>query len=293
MNIKQAEKLSGISRRNIRFYEEQGMLHPERNQENDYREYSDADIQTLKLIRALRMVDMPLEQIRGVISGQTGLDKAMAVQELRLKQKQKQLHTAIYFCRELGGISDPNGQRLDQVLRKMDEPDHAEGLFREWIHDYRQVAQAQCKKVFTFVPDGSVTTAGEFTMALLDFAGKNQMDLTITKEGMYPEFTMNGIEYTAERFYGRSYRFPVAMIRCTAKHPEKLEPEIPRKKRWVMKLVHYGWLYALALALLYTVLQRTMGAQTAAAWLVWLCAGVLVCVGVYRFILFAYNHYEK
>ena len=130
-------------------------------------------------------------------------------------------------------------------------------------------------------------------MALLDFAGKNQIDLTITKEGMYPEFTMNGIEYTAERFYGRSYRFPVAMIRCTAKHPEELEPEIPRKKRWVMKLVHYGWLYALALVLLYTVLWRTMGTQTAASWFIWLCAGVLVCVGVYRFILFAYNHYEK
>ena len=59
MNIKEAEKLTGISKRNIRFYEQKGMLHPARNQDNDYRDYSSQDIERLKLIRALRMVDMP------------------------------------------------------------------------------------------------------------------------------------------------------------------------------------------------------------------------------------------
>ncbi|MBM6695155.1 MerR family transcriptional regulator, partial [Pseudoflavonifractor capillosus] len=34
MNIKEAEKLTGISKRNIRFYEQKGMLHPARNQDN-------------------------------------------------------------------------------------------------------------------------------------------------------------------------------------------------------------------------------------------------------------------
>lgn len=47
MNIKQAEALSGVSKRNIRFYEQEGMIHPARNQENDYREYSNSDIKTL------------------------------------------------------------------------------------------------------------------------------------------------------------------------------------------------------------------------------------------------------
>lgn len=76
MNIKEAERLTGISRRNIRFYEQKGMLRPARNPENDYREYTPEDIQNLKYIRALRMVDMPLEEIQKVLAGKLSLEQA-------------------------------------------------------------------------------------------------------------------------------------------------------------------------------------------------------------------------
>ena len=56
MNAKQAEQCTGISRRNLRFYEQQGLIHPARNPANDYRDYSQQDIDTLKFIRALRML---------------------------------------------------------------------------------------------------------------------------------------------------------------------------------------------------------------------------------------------
>lgn len=35
MNIKQVEKLTGISSQNIRFYEKSGLIHPKRNEEMD------------------------------------------------------------------------------------------------------------------------------------------------------------------------------------------------------------------------------------------------------------------
>lgn len=63
MNAKQTEAATGISRRNLRFYEDQGLIHPHRNPDNDYRDYSEQDIRDLKLIRALRMLDVPLEEI--------------------------------------------------------------------------------------------------------------------------------------------------------------------------------------------------------------------------------------
>ena len=56
MKIKQVEELVGITRKNIRFYEEQGLLNVERA-ENGYREYHRADIarlQEIKLFRLLR-----------------------------------------------------------------------------------------------------------------------------------------------------------------------------------------------------------------------------------------------
>ena len=47
MKIKQVEELVGITRKNIRFYEEQGLLNVERA-ENGYREYHRADIARLQ-----------------------------------------------------------------------------------------------------------------------------------------------------------------------------------------------------------------------------------------------------
>ena len=79
MNIKEAEVLTGISKRNIRFYEQKGMLTPARNRDNDYRDYSPQDIERLKLIRALRMVDMPVEEIFKVLEGTTTLEGMAAI----------------------------------------------------------------------------------------------------------------------------------------------------------------------------------------------------------------------
>ena len=49
MNINQVEKMTGVSKRNIRFYEKQGLLSPNR-EENNYRDYSEQDVNTLKKI---------------------------------------------------------------------------------------------------------------------------------------------------------------------------------------------------------------------------------------------------
>ena len=68
MNIKQTADASGVSARNIRYYEQAGLLAPERNPENDYRIYTDADVRTLKLIRVLRTL-RPVFMVPGSVRG--------------------------------------------------------------------------------------------------------------------------------------------------------------------------------------------------------------------------------
>ena len=53
MNIKEVERETGISSRNIRFYETEGLIRPERNKVSDYREYDDGMVRRLKLIKIL------------------------------------------------------------------------------------------------------------------------------------------------------------------------------------------------------------------------------------------------
>ncbi len=68
MKIKQVEDLVGVSRKNIRFYEEQGLLSPCRA-ENGYREYGEEDVARLKQIKFLRKLNVPIQQIQQLMVG--------------------------------------------------------------------------------------------------------------------------------------------------------------------------------------------------------------------------------
>ena len=70
-------------------------------------------------------------------------------------------------------------------------------------------------------------TPEEFTLELCKYAQQNHLDLVITKEGMLPEFTIEGIEYTASRSFGRFG----ATVHCEMKHPEDYMPPEMSKQR--------------------------------------------------------------
>ena len=118
MNIKQAAEQSGVSARNIRYYEQAGLLTPARNPENEYRIYSQADVRALKLIRMLRTLDMPVEDIRAVLAGDMTLARAAAAQQLRLEAEREKLAAAESFCREL---ADGGGKLLQGTGRRRQE----------------------------------------------------------------------------------------------------------------------------------------------------------------------------
>lgn len=86
MNIKQAAEQSGVSSQNIRFYETEGLVVPARRG-NGYRDYSAKDVHDLKLIRMLRMLEMPLPQIRQVLQGELALPDAAQTQQILLEQR--------------------------------------------------------------------------------------------------------------------------------------------------------------------------------------------------------------
>ena len=66
MRINEVERLVGVSKKSIRYYEEEGLLTPARENGNGYRSYSDADVRALRTIRLLRRLGIPPEIIRQV-----------------------------------------------------------------------------------------------------------------------------------------------------------------------------------------------------------------------------------
>ena len=254
MNAKKTEELTGISRRNLRFYEDQGLIHPSRNPENDYRDYSEEEIKTLKTIRAHRMLDISLEEIRLYLKGSKTMDAITQDQEQVLRKKQKDLEAAIRFCQELR--REP--EKIDAILEQMDAPQVRETLFSAWARDYQSVARAEAQCHFYFVPDDAVTNAAEFSMALFAYADQEKKELVITREGMEPEFELNGIPYTAQRFYRPvPWGLPVAMITCDAKYPEDFAVELPRGKKRVLSFFYKWWWAFLVVGIDALVVVRT------------------------------------
>lgn len=233
MNIKQASEQSGVSAPNIRFYEKEGLLTPARQRDNSYRTYTEENIRTLKLIRMLRMLDVPLPAIRAVLQGEQSLQQALQAQQTVLEQQAAHLAAAIQFCADLAR-QQPQAETLDvdACLTRMEKPAVQGAFCSGWLQDYRTLAQVQHQRHFSFIPEGSINTPQEFTAALQTYAKANGMQFSLEKEGMYPEFSLDGIPYKAYRNPGK-YRDEIC---CDAVHPEQLDTGLPPRREKLLRI---------------------------------------------------------
>ena len=93
MKINEVEERVGITKRNIRYYEKEGLLKPGRNSENGYRDYTEDDVKELKKIKLLRKLDMPLEEIRRMQRGALTLEDAIRRHMIVLERERSNLGT--------------------------------------------------------------------------------------------------------------------------------------------------------------------------------------------------------
>lgn len=122
MKINEVETLAGITKKNIRFYEEQGLIAPKRNAENGYREYGEEDVEILRRIRLLRKLDVPIEEIRQMFSGTHTVGDGMRRHLITLEREQRNLQQAIGLCEELSRQDIPITQLdTEELLSRMEQ----------------------------------------------------------------------------------------------------------------------------------------------------------------------------
>lgn len=100
MTIKEVEKKLNISRANIRFYEKEGLLDPKRN-DNEYRNYSDEDLERLEKIILFRKCNISIENIRLIFNGSKNIDEVFKEQINVIENEVKQLEGAKLMCEKL------------------------------------------------------------------------------------------------------------------------------------------------------------------------------------------------
>lgn len=236
MNISQVENLTGITKQNIRFYEKEGLIHPKRNKTNGYREYGEPEVQALKLIRVMRKTGMSLEDIKEVLDGSVSLREAATMRKHQVEVERAELLNVIRLCDDLKRESVEQID-ADYYLAYIEGEEKKGNQFYRLIEDYKKVAKYEANKEFQFIPDKIIYTPRDFTDALLKYAKDYDKDITITKEGMYPEFILDDIEYSAMRVQGRYG----STVHCKMKYPKQEEPKSidEGRKRWMTMFVRF------------------------------------------------------
>lgn len=121
MRIKEVEDIVGITKKNIRFYEKEGLLSPGRESENGYRNYDEADIRRLKQIKLLRTLNIPISDIRLLFEGALSLPDAARRHMDVLDEQKRSIEKARVIC----GIiveeqSDLDALDIDSYLSEID-----------------------------------------------------------------------------------------------------------------------------------------------------------------------------
>ena len=120
MKINEVEALVGITKKNIRFYEEKGLLSPRRNSENGYRDYGQEEVDALQRIKLMRKLGVPIEEIRRMQEGAQTVGDGMRRHLITLEREKRNLEEAARLCALLTERETPLGE-LDAagVLEEM------------------------------------------------------------------------------------------------------------------------------------------------------------------------------
>lgn len=72
MKTHEVEKLLGITKQALIYYEKENLINPSRD-ENNYRNYNEDDLRLLKLILMLRSLDLSIDEIKLILNNQLSI----------------------------------------------------------------------------------------------------------------------------------------------------------------------------------------------------------------------------
>lgn len=101
MLISDVEHKVGLSKKSIRFYEENGLLNITRNETNDYRLYTEEDIHKLKIIKFLRELGVPIRELKMLNDKTLSLTECINNRIKNINEEEKNYVKLKEMCEEI------------------------------------------------------------------------------------------------------------------------------------------------------------------------------------------------
>ena len=93
MHIGTLSNLTGISKRNIHFYINEGLLSPETDEKNGYYNFTENDVRRLNIIKQLREADLSISMIRSLFSAPASSEYYLRMQLNLLRRQREKINS--------------------------------------------------------------------------------------------------------------------------------------------------------------------------------------------------------
>lgn len=129
---------TGTSVRTLHYYDEIGLLTPEKHPVSGHRLYSDRDVLTLQKIVSLKVLGYPLEQIADMICKPTfdvSLNESLHLQKKAFEEKKEQIEAAITSINRVITILEEEGEVDSAVLMSLISSIQTEKDLKQWLEE--------------------------------------------------------------------------------------------------------------------------------------------------------------
>jgi len=177
--IKQLAKLANVSVRALHYYDEVGLLKPQRMKKNDYRQYEHRELFRLQQILFFRELDFPLEEIKRIIDQPDfdiirSLDDQKALIKLRQKRLGKLVYTINKTIKHMKKEKTIKDEELYDAFKDDDVKQYQEEVKERWGNSdaYKQ-SMARVSKMTKAEMDKMKEDGNKFTQLLADSMDKD------------------------------------------------------------------------------------------------------------------------
>lgn len=138
-SIGEVSAKTGVTVRTLHYYDEIGLLKPDKDAKSRHRMYTDEDIFTLHKIISLKNLGMNLEQIRGILNKDRfdlNTKETLELEKRILSRKIKQMEKSIHVIDHILELLEEEGEIDSTILMSLVRSLQTEDEQKEWMKKY-------------------------------------------------------------------------------------------------------------------------------------------------------------
>ncbi|PAV31502.1 hypothetical protein CIL05_02270 [Virgibacillus profundi] len=133
MHINEVAKQLNTTSRSIRFYEEKGLISPEKDEENNYRYFTEKDILRLSTILALREIGISVMDIKKILEDpKMSMEDYLNVQRSALFDKWIEIKDMIHAIDQMVEKTEDDHYSMDNILSLANHLKNLKNIRKNW-----------------------------------------------------------------------------------------------------------------------------------------------------------------